>query len=53
MESKPEGFGFPRLEEYEAIILEVPFSIEEMQIALFEMNEEKALGPDNYIATFW
>ena len=48
-----DGLCFTRLNEKEALSLEVPFTIEEVFVALRDMNAEKALGPDGLLVTFW
>ena len=48
-----EGLVFSKLEEQEAISLELPFTEEEVVSALRELNGEKALGSDGYTAAFW
>ena len=48
-----EGLVFSKLEEQEAISLELPFTEEEVVFALRELNGEKAPGPDGYTVAFW
>ena len=48
-----EGLNFSKLEEMEATRLELPFSEEEVHIALSDLNGEKALGSDGFTAAFW
>ena len=51
--ASPEGLNFSKLEELEAARLELPFSKEEVQTALFDLNGDKAPRPDGFTATFW
>ena len=51
--ANPEGLDFSRLDELEAGRLELPFLVEEVYAALLQLNGDKALGPDDYIAAFW
>ena len=47
-----DGLSFSRINEKEAARLEMPFSEEEVHLALCEMNDDKALGPDGFTTTF-
>ena len=47
-----EGLNFSKLEELEAARLELPFSEEEVHTALFDLNDDKAPGPDGFTAAF-
>ena len=51
--ASPEGLNFSKLEELEAARLELPFSKEEVHTALFDLNGDKAPGPDGFTAAFW
>ena len=51
--ASPKGLNFSKLEELEATRLELPFSKEEVHTALFDLNDDKALGPDGFTAAFW
>ena len=48
-----EGLCVSRIDEREAARLEVPFTEEEVRNALDDLNDEKAPGPNGYIAAFW
>ena len=48
-----EGFDFTKLNEREARSLEFPFTEEEVRAALYELNDEKALGPGGFTTAFW
>ena len=48
-----EGLNFSKLEELEAARLELPFSKEEVHIALFDLNGDKAPRPDGFTTNFW
>ena len=37
----------------EALRLEVPFTKEEVHVALADMNGDKAPGPNGFTAVFW
>ena len=47
------GLFFPRLNEDEAADLEVPFSLEEVQSTLSDLNGDKAPNPDGLTLVFW
>ena len=49
----PEGLNFSRLNDMEALRLEVPFTEEEVHVALADLNGNKAPGPDGFTAAFW
>ena len=51
--ASPEGLNFSRLNNLEASSLEVPFTEEEVHVALADMNGDKAPGPDGFTAAFW
>ena len=51
--ASPEGLNFSRLNDMEALRLEVPFIEEEVHVALADLNGDKALGPDGLTAAFW
>ena len=42
-----------QISQQEAENLEIPFSKNEIQLALMEMNGDKALGPDGFTMAFW
>ena len=46
-------FGFPRLSEDQLLLLNNPYSVEEIKNALFEMAPFKATGPDDMHAGFF
>ena len=48
-----EGLHLNQLNSREAEDLEMPFSEEEIHLALMEMKGDKALGPDGFTAAFW
>ena len=48
-----EGLHLNRLNSYEAEVLELPFTEEEIHSALMEMNGDKAPGPDGFTVAFW
>ena len=48
-----ESLVFSKLEEREAVSLELPFTKEEIVSVLRKLNGEKALKPDGYITAFW
>ena len=48
-----EGLNFSRLNDKEAIRLEVPFIEEGVYAALDDLNRDKAPGPDGFMAAFW
>ena len=51
-----ESFGirvFSRIDDSEASILEVPFSEEQVRTTLFDLNGDKAPGPDGFTTVFW
>ena len=47
-----EVLNFSRLNDMEAIRLEVPFTEEDVHIALANLNGDKAPGPDGFTAAF-
>ena len=51
--ASPKGLNFSKLEELEAARLELPFSEEEVHIALFDLNGDKAPWPDGFTTAFW
>ena len=51
--ASPEGLNFFRLNDLEASSLEVPFTEEEVHVALVDMNGDKAPGPDGFTTAFW
>ena len=51
--ASPEGLNFSRLNDLEASSLEVPFTEEEVHVALADMNGDKAPGPDGFTVAFW
>ena len=51
--TKLEGLDFTKLDEREARSLELPFTGEEVRAALYELNGEKAPGPDGFTVAFW
>ncbi|KAJ9707979.1 hypothetical protein PVL29_000172 [Vitis rotundifolia] len=48
-----EGLQLNQLNSREAEELELPFSEEEIHLALMEMNGDKAPGPDGFTVGFW
>ena len=48
-----KGLVFSKLEEREAVSLELPFTEEEVVSTLRELNGEKAPGSDGYTTAFW
>ena len=48
-----EGLHLNRLNSREVDVLEMPFTKEEIYIALMDMNGDKALGPDGFTVAFW
>ena len=48
-----DGLVFDRLAGEEVARLEEAFSIKEVVFALFDLNEDKAPGPDGYSLAFW
>ena len=48
-----EGLNFSRLNDMEALRLEVPFTEDKVHIALDDLNGDKAPGPDGFTAAFW
>ena len=51
--ASPEGLNFSRLNDMEALSLEVPFTENEVHVALVDLNGDKAPGPDGFTAAFW
>ena len=51
--ASPEGLNFSRLNDLEALSLEVPFIEEEVHVALVDMNGDKAPGSDGFTVAFW
>ena len=49
----PTNLSFSKINKVEAAILEQPFREEEVEATLKDMNGDKALGPDGFIAAFW
>ena len=47
-----DGLSFEGFDSSEVERLELPFSEEEMFVALFDLGKDKALGPDGYIMAF-
>ena len=47
------GLPFSSLDSVEAGLLEEAFSVEEVQIAVFGLNGDKAPGSDGFTLTFW
>ena len=47
------GLDFSKLDEMEAVRLEMPFTEEEVRLTLKEMNGEKAPRPNGFNAAFW
>ena len=50
--AKLEGMDFAKLDEVDVARLELPFTKEEVEIALREMNGEKAPSLDGYTTNF-
>ena len=50
--AKYEGLDFAKLDEVDVARLELPFTKEEVGIALREVNGEKAPSLDGYTTTF-
>ena len=48
-----EGLNFSRLNDMEALRLEVPFTEDEVHVALADLNGDKAPEPDGFTAAFW
>ena len=48
-----EGLHLQRLNHSEAEVLEMPFTKEEIFLAMMEMNGDKAPGPDGFTVAFW
>ena len=48
-----EGLNFQRINEVEVERLETPFTVDEVFIALSNLNGNKAPGPDGYMLAFW
>ena len=44
---------FDQISQQEAENLEMPFSEDEIYVALMEMNEDKAPGPNGFTMAFW
>ena len=51
--ASPEGLNFSRLNDMEALSLEVPFTEDEVHGALTDLNGDKAPGPDGFTMAFW
>ena len=51
--ASPEGLNFSRLNDMEALRLEVPFMEDKVHVALDDLNGDKAPGPDGFTAAFW
>ena len=51
--ASPEGLNFSKLNDMEALRLEVPFTEEEVHVALADPNGDKAPEPDGFTAAFW
>ena len=51
--ASPKGLNFSRLNDTEAVRLEVPFIEEEASVALADLNGDKAPGPNGFTAAFW
>ena len=51
--ASPVGLNFSRLNDMEALSLEVPFTEDEVHVALVDLNRDKAPGPDGFTAAFW
>ena len=48
-----DGLSYMRLARSEAEGLEIPFSEEEVFVALSNLGKDKALGSDGFTRTFW
>ena len=48
-----EGLNFSRLNDMEALRLEVPFTEDEIHVALADLNGDKAPRPDGFKTAFW
>ena len=51
--ASPEGLNFSRLNDMKALSLEVPFTEDEVYVALADLKGDKAPGPDGFTAAFW
>ena len=51
--ASPEGLDFSSLDDFATFKLEEPFTEEGVYSALLNLNGDKALGPDGFIAAFW
>ena len=49
----PEGLNFSRLNDMEALRQEVSFTEEKVHVALADLNGDKAVGSDGFMAAFW
>ena len=47
------GLNFSRMNDMEALSLEVSLTEDEVHVALADLNENKAPGPDGFTAAFW
>ena len=48
-----DGLTFQSINEDDASKMENPFTVEEVFIALSNLNGDKALGPDGFTMAFW
>ena len=48
-----DGLTFQRITKDEAARLEIPFTVDEVFIALSNLNGDKAPGPDDFTLAFW
>ena len=53
LRASPEGLNFSRLNDMEALSLEVPFTEDEVDVALADLNGDKAPEPNGFMAAFW
>ena len=53
LRASPEGLNFSRLNDMEALSLEVPFTEDEVDVALADLNGDKAPEPNGFTAAFW
>ena len=51
--SSPEGLNFSRLNDMEVLSLEVPFTEDEVHVALVDLNGDKAPRLDGFTTAFW